>query len=168
MDLKANPQLGNRCVVALYAKYISLCDATVDHVWCKPIQEPKHGKWYSRQKVGIHKSEQMLKTIATEGGLPGRVTNHSMRKTTVKRLSKAKVPDDVIKAITGHRSDGGLAAYKEVDQEDIGEATRILSGIADASTTPTIKFPLQQTTNDNGLKNPIQFHFNNCNVTINN
>jgi len=53
-------------------------------------------------------------------------TNHSIRKTTVKKLKKAGVSATEIMAITGHKNQQSLANYNELD-EDHMRLSRILS-----------------------------------------
>ena len=130
--------------------------------------------------------KKMLKEIAERAKLGGRITNHSMRKTTVTRLAKANTGKAVIKAITGHRSDAGLEAYRIIDDDDMSSATRTLGDSVSvvASTTShnathvKITHNAQKviaTTKTNKEVNvltshqtPQQFHFHNCTVTFNN
>lgn len=126
VSVHRNPDLENHCVVMLFKLYMSRCDPTNHFIFAQPITNPRGVKWYSRQRVGVHKCENMLKSIAGRANLAGRITNHSMRKTTVTRLAKANVENTVIKAITGHRSDAGVEAYRVVDSDDISAASRTL------------------------------------------
>ena len=54
-------------------------------------------------------------------------TNHSIRKTTVKKLKKAGMSATEIMAITGHKIQHSLADYNELDDEDHLRLSEILS-----------------------------------------
>ena len=54
-------------------------------------------------------------------------TNHSIRKTTVKKLKKAGVSATEIMAITGHKNQQSLADYDKLNDEDHMRLSRILS-----------------------------------------
>ena len=167
-EVKEDKSLGERCVVHLYKAYTSKCPSDTSHLWCQPINTPRTpSQWFSRQRLGIHSCQKMMKRIATEGGLGGRLTNHSMLKTTVTRLFDNNVDDCVIKKITGHRSQTGLEAYKTINNTHINQATQILGGKQATVTQPQISeirpIEIQRE------KAPIHCHYNlqNCNVTIN-
>ena len=62
-----------------------------------------------------------MKEHAKFGGLDctnKRFTNHSVRKTTVRKLQKAGVTNDRISAITGHQNEQSLRDYADADPED--------------------------------------------------
>ena len=88
--------------------------------------------------------------------LTGRITSHTLRKTTVTRLFQQRIDDKVIKSITGHRSREGLESYKTIENEVMDSTFQCLRG---------------STENKNAVlkeeKQPAVFNFNNCNVTIN-
>lgn len=72
-----------------------------------------------------------MKKIAKEGGLDvtsKNFTNHSVRKTTVKKLKKAGASSRDIMAITGHRNEQSLADYDDLDLDDHLHLGEILSG----------------------------------------
>ena len=54
-------------------------------------------------------------------------TNHSIQKTTVKKLKKAGVSATEIMAITGHKIQQSLTDYDELDDDDHLRLSRILS-----------------------------------------
>jgi len=71
-----------------------------------------------------------MKCIATQGGLSQtnkKFTNHSVRKTTVRKLQKAGISNDKIAAITGHRNEQSLRAYSNADSDDHQGISGILS-----------------------------------------
>ena len=54
-------------------------------------------------------------------------TNHSVRKTTVKKLKKAGVNATEIMAITGHKSQQSLTDYDELSDKDHLPLSKILT-----------------------------------------
>ena len=80
-----------------------------------------------------------MKEIAKCAGLEAtnkRFTNHSVRKTTVRKLQKGGVSNDKITAITGHKNEQSLREYTDTDLDDHYKMSAPLS-----------KHPLQDSTN---------------------
>ena len=87
--------------------------------------------WFSCQPAGVNGINQFMKNIAKEDGLDvtsKNFTNHSARKTTVKKLKKAGASSRDIIAIIGHRNERSLADYDELDLDDHLHLGEILSG----------------------------------------
>ena len=55
--------------------------------------------------------------MAEKADLPGRKTNHSGRKTTVKRLKEATFENADIIQVTGHKNVQSLISYRTVPQK---------------------------------------------------
>ena len=90
-------------------------------LYLKPLDTPNDEVWYTAQPVGIHTIDTYMKYIAMQGGLDltnKKFTNHSVRKTTVRKLQKAGVSNDKIAAVTGHRNEQSLRSYSNADLED--------------------------------------------------
>ena len=56
-------------------------------------------------------SGTLMKSAAENTGLAGRLTNHSISKTTVTTLSKAGVPPQMNMKITGHKNIQSIIHY---------------------------------------------------------
>jgi len=55
-----------------------------------------------------------MKSLAVQGEIEGkRLTNHSARKTLVKKLKAANQPRSAIIGVTGHTNDRSLADYEK-------------------------------------------------------
>ena len=84
------------------------------------ISKPKGQVWFSRQRMGEHKIEQLMKDLAVKSGLTAangkKITNHSSRKTCVQKLKNAGVPRDKIIDVTGHRNILSLNSYEGDDE----------------------------------------------------
>ena len=61
--------------------------------------------------MGLNTLGNLIKEAAVKTGLGKRVTNHSMRKTTVTTLSRAGVPPQKIMKITGHKNIQSITHY---------------------------------------------------------
>ena len=99
-------------------------------LYLQPLSKPKPDIWYSIQPVGINKIDGFMKKIATIGRLDITIkhfTNHSVRKTTVRKLQKAGVSNDKIIAITGHKTEQSIKAYVDTDLEDHRHISMLLS-----------------------------------------
>ena len=73
--------------------------------------------WYSVQRLGINQIASFMDEIKRSANLDVSkcITNHSVRKTLVKKLKKAGVSNTEIIAITGHKTEDSLKHYDEVD-----------------------------------------------------
>jgi len=107
---KAHATNTERCPVRLYLKFASYRpdemkkpDApfflAVNH-----SRAPDNPVWYSRAALGKNKIEEFLTKAAKNAGLPGNVTNHSVRKTCISRLMDAEVPVNYVAQLSGHKN----------------------------------------------------------------
>ena len=90
--------------------------------------------WYTIVPVGVNTINTFMKSKQKEGGLDStgkRLTNHSVRKTMVKKLQKQGVPNNKIAAITGHKKEQSLQYYAEMDESDHAEISKVLCGYKD-------------------------------------
>ena len=69
----------------------------------------------------------LVKKIMAEAGVKGYFTNHSLRATTVSRLSREGVDDKLIRGVTGHRSET-LQSYKRETDEQLVRVSKIVQG----------------------------------------
>ena len=80
-------------------------------LYLRPLPQPKGAVWYTKQPVGVNTINRYMKDIAEKAGLGDsgkNITNHSTRKTLVKKLKKAGVDGRNIAAITGHKTEERL------------------------------------------------------------
>ena len=73
--------------------------------------------WYTIVPVGVNTINTFMQAIANARGLEctgKRLTNHSVRKTTINKLTKYGVTYTNIAAITGHRNEQSLQQYAEM------------------------------------------------------
>ena len=70
-------------------------------LYLRPLPQPKGAVWYSKQPVGINTINRYMKDIAEKAGLGDsgkNITNHSTRKTLVKKL-KAGVDGETLQPL---------------------------------------------------------------------
>ena len=67
--------------------------------------------WYFNTPLGKNSLGQLMKKACVNAGIPGKKTNHSLRKSTVAELTEAGVPATKIIKITGHKNVSSLQHY---------------------------------------------------------
>ena len=86
--------------------------------------------WFTTVPIGINSINTFLQKIVAAAGLNNTnkdFTNHSIRKTMVKKLKKAGVSPSEIMAITGIKNQQSLTDYDELDNDDHVRLRKILS-----------------------------------------
>ena len=64
---------------------------------------------------------------AKNAGLPGNVTNHSVRKTCISRLMDADIPVNYVAQLSGHKNLKGLDSYKTASEDHQRKMSLLLS-----------------------------------------
>ena len=143
-------QGGDRCPVKFLELLISKRPESLratGPLYLRPLDRPREDVWYSSQPVGIRTIDTYMRNMAMLGKLDStnkKFTNHSIRKTTVRKLQKAGVPNDRIAAITGHRNEQSLRDYADADPDDHRTISSILSNPRPLHSNPR---PLQDLSN---------------------
>ena len=78
----------------------------------------------------------------TKAGCPGRIP-HDFRRTAVRNLNRAGVPETVAMKITGHKTRSVFDRYDITSEEDLADAARKLQALAGA-TTGTISGTIEE------------------------
>ena len=96
-------------------------------------------------------------------GIPGVKTNHSLKATCATRLYQENVDEQMIMERTGHRSIGGVRAYKRTSDIHVQKCSAILDSgsIEELSTIARGSIPTHE-------KVGLNFIFKDCSVTIHN
>ena len=103
---------GLRCPVRLFQLYMSKRPADLEmtgpfYLSAKHWANQDDTTWFTRQPAGKNTISAFMKQIvkgtsAEESGK--KISNHSGRKTCVKKLKRAQVPEESIIKVTGHKS----------------------------------------------------------------
>ena len=123
-----------RCPVAIFKEYLARRPPELQNngpLYLAVINNPKSSVWYKKLKMGQNRIGQIMKKIVANTSLEGskRLTNHSGRKTVVKKLDDADVPRDKIMAVTGHRNVKSLDDYVDsMNSKQAHELSNIISG----------------------------------------
>ena len=76
--------------------------------------------WFAKIPLGVNLIDTFVRRMVASAGLDStnkHFTNHSIRKTTVKKLKKAGVNASEIMAITGHKNQQSLTDYDNDDHK---------------------------------------------------
>ncbi len=121
-----------RDIVRLYEKYVGLLltPTKISALYRYPLCETslRPNQWYTEKPLGVNAVKKIVSDMAKQAGLSGHFTNHSLRVTAAMRMFNSGVDEQVIKSITGHKSDA-VHTYKNVGAHLLENAQRsIVSG----------------------------------------
>ena len=132
----ATPDNPSRCPVALYMLYSSKRPETFsnqdDPFYLAAVTNNKNPdlreKWFLKAPVGKNKLDNIMKNMAQKGGLPERrITNTSVRKALVQKMTDHNVPDNLQVYVTGHKNPQSLNNYRTLNDTHKYQISRILS-----------------------------------------
>jgi len=102
--------------------------------------------WYKKQPLGVTLLNRIMKELAHKGGIQGKKTNHSARKTMIRTLCSANVPDSTIMQLSGHKSITSLNHYKKPSLDQQRSMSNLLSTLqADPSPSSSLSVSKQET-----------------------
>ena len=129
---------GPRCPVKLLKSFLSHRPEEMKSsgpFYLAVIDRPKSQVRYKRQRMGMHSIKSFMKSMALQAEIEGKkLTNHSARKTLVKKLKAATQPRPAIIGVTGHTNERSLADYEEGDDNE----QRLISSVITGSTTTSV------------------------------
>lgn len=100
-------------------------------LYLRPLAKPSSKVWYSKQPVGVHKTNTYMKEIACNTGVlryyKQMVYKSQHTKITVHKLQKTGIFNDKIAAVTRHQNEQSLQDYAIVDMEDHQRISAVLS-----------------------------------------
>lgn len=145
----------------------------------KHQRNPNDNIWYKRSPLGKNEIGKLLSKAAQNAGLPGRVTNHSVRKTCISRLLDSDVPVNFVAQLSGHHNLKSLDAYKSASTQHQRKMSFALSrtentepSTVSSSSTMSSVVDIQHKPNQSITKNVEEagiFHgatFENCSFNI--
>ena len=173
------PESGEHCPVLVFNKYFSKLPPQAienDILFVRPleiIQNHPATPWYSGIPIGKNTLENKLRKRCALAGIEGRVTNHSMRATSVTCLYETGVPEKVIQERTGHRSLEALRVYERTNSQQHKVVSNILSSnnkqsgtfLTRNSTSATMSYDPQ--TSSRSISISLQ-NLHGCTININN
>ena len=132
---------GERCPVALFRQYINrrprnLRASGPFYLSIKYNSGPGDETWYKVQPMGENKINSMMKNIislTTPQSSEKRFTNHSARKTLVRKMKKANLERSSIAKVTGH---GNIQSLDDYDEADEDEQRQLSWAISKGNSTP--------------------------------
>ena len=133
----ANVECPDRCLVRLFKLYNSKCPANRpdDAFYLRPLSRPRGDVWYTRTPVGHNTLASTIARMFKAAGISGQFTNHSLTATSATCMFDAGLDEQLIMALTGHSSTGGVRSYKRVT-EKLKEKTSNVLNAGPLMTTP--------------------------------
>ena len=169
-----NPKMfateGERCPVALFDLYVSkrpLLMRNSGRFYLTPKQSVKSDvPWYTCTPVGKNTIGKFMKEIISGTPLENsgkKLTNHSGRKTLVKKMKQASIPETSIIKVTGHKSTTGLKSYDPGDQAEFQQMSNVISGRSNSNNSSSYPLSSLESRTCSSSGNV----FNQCSVNIN-
>ena len=90
-------------------------------------RKPANQVWYSCAPLAKNKIGEFLTKAAKNAGLPGNVTNRSVRKTCISTLMDAEVPVNYVAQLSGHKNLKRLDSYKTACNDHQRKMSLLLS-----------------------------------------
>ena len=105
--------------------------AAIDGLWARHQALEQRGiitplVFCRRRGQRVHTFWKRWRTAAEAAGCPGRIP-HDFRRTAVRNLNRAGVPETVAMKVTGHKTRSVFDRYDITSEEDLAEASRKLS-----------------------------------------
>ena len=130
--------------------------------------------WYKKNPMGKNTIDTIMKKMKENSPLKDlcaekKITNHSARKTVVKKLESSGIAKCEIKNITGHTSAQGLDNYNSGDEREQQVISKIIDSSSVAPTRGVLRqlFPLKSSA-FTALSPPSHvYSFSKCSVTLN-
>ncbi len=102
---------------------------------------PDDNTWYMKCPLGKNQIGKFLSTAAKNVGIPqvsgAKVTNHSVRKTSISRLLDANMLENFVAQHSGHKSTESLQSYKSAGEKQQRQMSRVLSRVSSLDNTAT-------------------------------
>ncbi|XP_070564621.1 uncharacterized protein [Ptychodera flava] len=121
----ANRDDTERCVVALFNKYISYIPSK-GPFYRRPLARSDGKVQFSLQVIGKNLLGDYMSRMFKSAGIEGEYTNHCGKVTTATALYQAGVSEDLIMKRTGHRSIDAVRVYKRPSDEQLRHVSDLL------------------------------------------
>lgn len=126
---------GERCPVRLLRLYLSKRPESIQesgrfYLTPKISFNPNDDVWFMQIPIGKNTISGIMKALTSGTELENwkkKFTNHSIRKTTVKKLKAANIPESSIIKVTGHTTTKGLSSYDPGDENEFRSMSNALN-----------------------------------------
>ena len=117
-----------RCPVRLFVKYVNLLPEgkSCGKLYLHPKAKYTPACWYCDQPYGKNKVGTTVKKLCELAKIEGKFTNHSLCATSASRMYENNVPEQIIKEVTGHRSEC-VRVYKRTSDQMLENASKTIS-----------------------------------------
>ena len=129
--------------------------------------------WYKKSRMGKNTVSKIMKCMEENSPLQDmcpeyRLSNHSVRKTVVRKLKAKGVPKSEIITITGHQQEQSIEAYDSGNGDEQRQLSNIFDGKEIHFNQTTSRVPLQpQIQSTAAVSSGHVYNFHHCNVVIN-
>ncbi|KAK3099255.1 hypothetical protein FSP39_001710 [Pinctada imbricata] len=171
----ATPDNPSRCPVALYMLYSSKRPEGYsnpdDPFYLAAVTNNKNPtireRWFVKAPVGKNKLDNMMKNMAQKGGLPDRrITNTSVRKALIQKMTDHNVPDNLQVYVTGHKNPQSLNNYCTLNDAHKYEISRMLSKTQSSAQSSLLSLPMEAPASTNDSSSTLQFPTENTSVNV--
>ena len=139
---------GQRCPVKLFKTFLERRPEELRNsgpLYLALSERPKTQVWYKRQRMGVNSINSFMKNMASQADIQGKkLTNHSARKTLLKKLKAANQPRSAIIGVTGHTNERSLADYEEGDEKEQRLISSIISAECATAQSSRVRQPLER------------------------
>ena len=172
---------GQRCRVKLFKTFLERRPEEMRNsgpFYIALKERPKTQVWYKRQRMGVNSINSFMKHMTSQADIQGKkLTNHSARKTLVKKLKAANQPTSAIIGVKGHTNERSLADYEVGDEKEQRLISSIISVECATAQSSRVRQPLERLDAVNTAmantflmhdeRSATVYHFHGCQVTIN-
>lgn len=122
-----------RCPLACFFKYKERRPHILKDcgpLYLSVIDHPKSNVWYSNSPMGINTIDNIMKKLISKSPLAGckrKITNHSARKTSIRKMKAAGFVNSQIKTVTGHKHEQSLDSYLSGDDDEMNSLSNAIS-----------------------------------------
>ena len=126
------PELGERCPVATFEKYVAKLNPQNRWMWQRPKDVSKKelapdAPWFDNAPLGINTIGNKLKNLSQKAGCKLTYTNHSLRATSITTLDACGYEARDIQSVSGHKSADSLKHYSKTSQTKLKKMSESLA-----------------------------------------
>jgi integrase len=124
-----------RCPVIMYKAYLERIPEDMKQpdspFYLAYIVNPKTPVWFKSSPLGVNSLGNFMKSMAEQGNLPGKYTNHSARRTMITTLRHENINPLDISQLSGHKNLKSIDTYSEASEDQQRNMSLAISVIFD-------------------------------------